>query len=465
MADGPRPVVEGPIPGKALTQFAPYDLSELGYLEEEYLVSGQAQAYARVGEGQWSVAPADRSEYRTRFVVRRPLDPSRFNGTVIVEWFNVTGGSDVEPDWALMHRHIMREGFAWVGASVQKAGLDGGGIMEGQNHIKALDPDRYGSLIHPGDAYSYDMYSQIGRIIRDSADEGPLGPLVAARLLASGHSQSAAFLVTYVNAVDPIAAVSDGFLVHGRGATGSELDGFRAGRSTGADPSAQTPTLIREDLRVPVLTLQTETDVCVLGSGYTRQPDNDRFRLWEVAGSAHAETYLLVASRADTGTLTPEELAAMLDPTVGLANFPTPTPICSGPQQHYVGHAALAALDRWVRDGTAPAKAARLESTADGAGLVLGPSGIAVGGIRTPWVDVPVATLSGLQDGEGAGMTFLFGTTKSFSAEQLAELYPGGRESYLKQFGDSLDATVRQGFLLDTDASEIRALAAASFPG
>jgi hypothetical protein len=465
MTDGPRPVVEGPIPGTALTQFAPYDLSELGYLEEEYLVSGRAQAYAPAGEGQWSVSPVGRSEYRTRFVVRRPLDASRFNGTVIVEWFNVTGGSDVEPDWALMHRHIMREGFAWVGASVQKAGLDGGGVLAGQNHIKALDPDRYGSLVHPGDAYSYDMYSQIGRILRDSAEGGPLGPLVAARLLASGHSQSAAFLVTYVNTVDPIAAVYDGFLVHGRGATGSELDGFRAGRSTGADPTTQTPVPIREDVRVPVLTLQSETDVCVLGGGYARQPDGEKFRLWEVTGSAHAETYLLAACRTDTGALTPEELAALLDPSGGLANFTTSAPINSGPQSHYVGHAALAALERWVRGGTAPPEAARLETTDDGTGLVLGPNGIAVGGIRTPWVDVPVATLSGLQDGGGEGMTFLFGTTKSFSPALLAELYPGGRESYLARFGDSLDATIGRGFLLEADAPEIRALAAAAFPG
>jgi hypothetical protein len=458
------------MPGKAATQFAPYDLSELGYVEEEYFVSGEAQAYALLGEerrdGQWSLTPADRSEYRTRFVVRRPVDPSRFNGTLIVEWFNVTGGTDVEPDWALMHRHIMREGFAWVGASVQKAGIDGGGVMEGQNHLKALAPDRYGTMNHPGDAYSYDMFSQIGRILRDEGEGGPLGPLAPARLIACGHSQSAAFLVTYLNAVDPIAAVYDGFLVHGRGATGSKLDGFRLpSRPTGGNRPAVAPMLIREDVRVPVLVLQSETDVCVLGSGQARQPDNDRIRLWEVAGSAHAETYLLVACRADTGALAPEELAAMLDPTAGLANFPTASPVASGPQQHYVGHAALAGLDRWVRDGTPPPEAARLERTDGGASLVVGPHGIAVGGIRTPWVDVPVATLSGLQEGGGEGMTFLFGSTKPFSSADLAKLYPGGVAFFLARFGESLDAAVEHGFLLEADTAEIRALAAASFPG
>jgi hypothetical protein len=469
------PVVEGPVPGKATTQFAPYDLSELGYVEEEYFVSGQAQAYAPLGEGRgdgrWSLSAVERSGYRTRFVVRRPLDPSRFNGTFIVEWLNVSGGTDAEPDWALMHRHIIRDGFAWVGASVQKAGIDGGGLIEGENHLKVLSPDRYNTMSHPGDAYSYDMFSQIGRILRDNVIGGPLGPLAVARLIACGHSQSAAFLVTYLNAVDPIAAVYDGYLVHGRGATVANVDGSwprgpMADDSPASDRPTVHPALIREDVRVPVLTLQSETDVAMLGGGQARQPDRDRIRLWEVTGSAHAETYLLVASHADTGALASEELAALLDPTAGLARFPTEVPIASGPQQHYVSHAALARLEEWIRDGTPPPEAPRLESTDDGAGFVLDQNGIAVGGIRTPWVDVPTATLSGLgQEGGAGGMAFLFGTTKRFSTAKLAELYPGGLESYLTCFGDSLDAVVERGFMLEADTAENRALAAAAFPG
>lgn len=468
------PVVEGPIPGKAALQFAPYDLSELGYIEEEYIVSGEARAYAPVnearGDDRWSLSAADRSEYRSRFVVRRPMDPSRFNGTLIVEWLNVSGGTDAEPDWALMHRHIMRDGFAWVGASVQKAGIDGGGLIEGENHIKVLSPDRYSTLVHPGDAYSYDMFSQIGRILRDNAKGGPLSPLVVRHLIASGHSQSAAFLVTYLNAFDPIAEVYDGYLVHGRGATVANVDGSwprgpLADDNAASDRPAVAPALVREDVRVPVLTLQSETDVALLGGVQARQPDRDRIRLWEVTGSAHAETYLLIASHADTGALAPEELAALLDATAGLARFPTEVPIASGPQQHYVGHAALAGLDRWVRDGTPPPEAPRLESTDGGASFVLDHNGIAVGGIRTPWVDVPTATLSGLGQGNlGEGMAFLFGTTQRFSTAHLAELYPGGREAYLTRFGDSLDAAVELGFILEADAAEIRALAAAAFP-
>ena len=340
--------VRGPVPGTPALQFAPYDLGALGYLEEEFFVSGRAEAFAsdnpEVAGAQ--VSPVDSADYLTRLVVRRPIDPARCNGSVIVEWLNVSGGIDVEPDWALSHRHIIREGFAWVGASVQKAGIDGGGLMEGENHLKALFPERYQTLVHPGDSYSFDMYSQIGRLLRGG--DVPLAPLAPDRLIGAGHSQSAAFLVRYINDIDPLAGVFDGFYVHGRGATGARLDGWRipprdgAGGEQSGDLMNGVPTPIRDDVRVPVLTLQSETDVVLLGGGRARQPDNDSFRLWEITGSAHAETYLLVASREDTGRESPAELATLLNATEGVsALFPTKVPIASGPQQHYVSHAAF----------------------------------------------------------------------------------------------------------------------------
>jgi len=474
------PLVEGPINGTAFTAYASFDLAALGYLEEEYFLSGQAQAYeidgARGSDGRWSVSPgpAGAAVYTTRIVVRRPLDAHRFNGTVTVEWLNVSAGTDSEPDWACTHRHLIREGFAWVGISAQKAGIDGGGLAAGP-HLKSVDPDRYKTLNHPGDAFSYDIFSQAGRVLRDSRERGPLGPLSPARVIAMGESQSAAFLVTYINAIDPVARVYDGYLVHGRGAAGANFDGFRTSPVTTVGGSAPDPAAaraaaarigerIRDDVRVPVLTLQSETDVASMGGGLARSLDGERFRLWEVAGAAHADTYLIKGAFQDTGAIGADELAAALAPTAEVHGFNTGTPINSGPQQHYVSQAALAQLDSWVRGGAAPSEAARLELTEEGSAFVADQHGIALGGIRTPWVDVPVAVLSGLGQEGGAGFTFLFGTTRAFSAQQLGQLYPGGRDSYLKQFGESLAQAVNRGFILEADAAEIKLLAAAAYP-
>jgi len=58
-------------------------------------------------------------------MVRRPIDPERFNGTVVVEWINVTGGTDINPGWMLLRRQILRDDYAYVGVSAQPWGHAG----------------------------------------------------------------------------------------------------------------------------------------------------------------------------------------------------------------------------------------------------------------------------------------------------------------------------------------------------
>jgi hypothetical protein len=222
-----------------------------------------------------------------------------------------------------------------------------------------------------------------------------------------------------------------------------------------------TGEVIRSDGRAPTLVLQSETDVVYLGSLRADQRDGPNLRLWEVAGSAHADTYLLVAGHHDDGARTPDELAALLAPTRELAMGSCDTPINAGPQQHYVGMAALAALDEWVRGGQTPPAAPRLDRA--GSELVRDGWGIATGGIRSPWVDVPTATLSGLGQ-TGDGFAVLFGTTRPFDDATLSSLYPAGRGEYMAAFAASLDRTIAEGFIRAADREEILAIAAASWP-
>jgi hypothetical protein len=457
------------IPGKAPDLMGAFDLSALGYTETEYLVTGTATAYRLEGErgtdGRWKVTAGAEADFRTRILVRRPLDAGRFSGTVVVEWNNVSAGIDGSPAWILLHRHLAAQGHVWVGVSAQRAGVDGGGIVEGL-HLKVLEPDRYEVLAHPGDAWSFDMFTQAGRLLRLPAGEGPLGDLDADRVLALGESQSAACLVTYINAVDPLAQVFDGFFVHGRPGRGVSIDGvFQPTRDMEAVTQAISSAgeSIRSDVRVPVLVLQSETDVVLLGGGRADQPDTDRIRVWEIAGAAHADTYIANAGRHDDGKIGVEEFAAMLRPTANLLIGKTDFPINSGPQQHYVGQAALAHLVGWVSDGTAPLHAPRLEVDPARPGFLVDDVGIARGGIRTPWVEVPTAVLSGLGQ-SGETFALLFGRTEPFDEQALAERYPGGRSEYLERFEAALDATVAAGFILDDDRSEILGVAAASYP-
>jgi hypothetical protein len=461
------------VPGSPVLLLGSFDLAPLGYTTEEFFVSGTASSYklsgAPTADGRWNAVPAETASYATRIVVVRPTDPKKFNDTVVVEWLNVSGGADGSPDWNAVHREIIRSGYAYVGVSAQKVGVEGGANVMGMaaNPLKKANPQRYGSLSHPGDAFSYDIFSQAGRILRTADGSTVLGGLVPKRVIAMGESQSAVFLTTYVNAVDPLAKVYDGFLIHSRFGSAPSLEGGSMGAST-------VPSFVkyRIDLRVPVITVITETDL--LGGrlpGYhgARQPDNERLRVWEVPGTSHADNYTFTVGFIDSGSTPLEKLAAGYAPTAKILGIDLAKSGNNAPQHHYVTEAALWNLDRWIRIGEAPPKAApmKLDGGADASAppsLVLDANGLAEGGVRTPWVDVPTSRLSGVGNSGGA-LASLAGVCEPFDAATLDRLYPGGKSAYMRKFEDSLASAIKAGFILPADKQEILDLAAIAYRG
>ena len=412
-----------------------------GWVEEEYAIEGTAVAYqgSLPADGRATLCEATTADYRTRVVTRRPADAATFSGTVVVEWLNVSGGVDAGPDFTYLADELVRRGHAWVGVSAQHISIEGGPVLVSAPGgeaagagvgLRKIDPARYGSLHHPGDAFSYDIYTQVGRLLRGA---GLLGPLTPKHLLAVGESQSAFLLTTYVNGIQPLAGQYDGFLIHSRGGGAAPLGEAGAGVEL-IDAILGEPMQIREDLAVPVFVVETETDVLfLLGYQAARRPDGDRFRAWEVAGAAHADLYLLGA-------------AAEL--------FDCPLPVNDGPA-HFVAKAALRHLVAWVEDGTAPPAADLLQ--VDGADYARDDDGIALGGIRTPLVDVPLDTLSGAPQ-EGAVACMLFGSTTPLAPDRVAELY-ASPEAYLDAYAAAADAAVEAGFALDDDRGALMDMA------
>ena len=221
------------------------------------------------------------------------------------------------------------------------------------------------------------------------------------------------------------------------------------------------PVLIREDVRVPILMFITETDLMLPVVGYlpARQRETARIRTWEVAGTAHADTYTLLGGAIDTGNATAAQLASIFAALDALFGQKLARPINAAPQHHYVLQAALDALDRWVSTGKPPPPTPRLAVNQT---LTLYSNGNATGGIRTPWADVPIATHSGLGQ-SGGGFTMLFGSTMMFDVATLRQLYPGGRDSYVRQFGAALDTAIASGVILAADYNEILAVAMVMF--
>lgn len=411
------------------------------YTEEEYFFSGTATAFERDpsapawdSTGNWTARPSTTivpAAYESRMIVRRPTDPTKFNGIVVVEWLNVTAQIDLAPDYGYYQNELLRDGFIWVGVSAQSIGVNGSLLLGTNFGLKAWDPVRYGPLVHPGDNYCYDIYSQAVQAILHPVGVNPLGSsaYVIKGILADGESQSAGRMVTYFNAIQPLAQVFDGFLIHSTGSTGSGL-------FAGAGGSVPSPSLLRTDQQ-PVLVFETETDT--VGHFSARQPDSSSYRLWEGAGTAHVDSYDLASFMSDPVNPEPSY-------PVNSCAFPINTA-----HERYLMDAALVRLSQWIKGGTLPPTAAPIDVVA---GAIQRDSlGIALGGIRLPEIDVPTLTQQGVGN-TGTAFCILFGRTLPLPVS-LDSLYRN-HGKYVSQFVQATSELEKAGFLLDPDAEEAK---------
>jgi len=447
------PAVEAPPAiGEPVLISTSFDLASQGYVQEEFFLSGTASAFSNLNElgsdGFWEVEPAATADYRTRVLVYRPDDAADFSGTAVVEWLNVTNGFDVPAGWGVGHVEALRRGHAWINVTAQRVGIEGAEDPVLPLNLLAADPERYASLAHPGDSFSYDIFTQVTAAIR-AGEGGILGDLQADVVLATGESQSASRLLTYINAIQPLYNAYDGFIVDSR---------YDSSQPLAQEPQVAIPApervLFRDDLETPVINFQAETDVIALGAVDERQPDSAFFRLWEVTGSAHNDNYQLVSGRDDVGVGAGKAVVVENDLILGV--FACERPINSGPYP-WVYMAALNALEHWVRSGEPAAEAERMAVTDDQGDFRYDAVGNVLGGLRTPYVDAPAARLSGELNVGRVGCR-LSGTTALFDAATMASRYVD-REGYRTAVADAADAAVAAGHLLSEDAERIKAAA------
>jgi hypothetical protein len=442
--------VDGPIVGGTGKPYGgPPDGVPDGYVMEEFLLSGTASSYRPVSgttpglDGLWEVEPAEEAEYCTRLYVVRPADPGDFNGVVLVNWQNVTAGVDlgVPPREAYA-------GYAWVGVTTQRVAIEGqpslGAGMPATSGLPSADPERYGSLHHPGDAFSYDIFTQAGRLLAPGRVIGvvdPLGGLEPTTILALGGSQSAMRLGSYLNLVHQRERVFDGFFpnVHwGMCPPPPDQSLFESFLPTGDGLTAGSAQ-IRDDGEVPVLVLCTESEAPNMYP--VRQPDTDTFRYWEMAGTAHASGAGFDALIAATEGLNLAAFAEELSP--------------NEVQWDYVADAALRHLVRWVQHGEAPPRFPMIDfDPGPPAAIRRDEFGNAIGGIRLP--DLEAAT--GRHRGSNDANVFaaLMGESVPFTAAELSTRYQGGREDYLQIWDGAVDRLETAGLDLGPDAAALR---------
>jgi hypothetical protein len=456
----------------------PVDLAKQGYVEEEFFIAGLASRYNTPAGDRGSVLDGEH-QYTTRLVVRRPRQASRFNGTAIVEWYNVSQGHDGEFEWFQSYEHFLQAGFAWVGISTQAVGV---------NALKEWSPARYGALDVSrggtviGDALSYDVFSGAALAIRGKSNKDVMGGLHVQRLIATGHSQSAGRLYTYFHSVHPLTSkMYDAVLLHGGG-----------GR-------------VSHDLNVKVFKYLDESDVT--GQANARIADSPGYRQWEVAGSSHLDAQfsrsmaalgLRVSGMRPVEGSPPISSASISGGEKGNgpggngagAENDGPNGGCAQPPfsrvpSYHALNAAFDATHRWLVDGVAPPSAPPIElkqlppetsaasAPADGGrgrggrgGAPPGPRwdivrdemGLARGGIRLAAMAAPIAKNTGdnvgsvgVPAGAGERNCRLMGSSEPFDAARLATLYPT-HDAYVARVKDAAEKVLTAGFITKADA-------------
>ncbi len=435
------PDVTGPLPATATSYpfgaadhtLVPEDLSTVGYVEKEYLVSGKANVYDWPAPGPAVVRTPD-APYTTRILVRRPADVSRFSGNVVVEMLNPSNLFDLNIGWAMAHRQMVRNGDAWVGITAKPISVQA---------LKNFDPVRYAALSFANplplsdprncavvaadssrtteNGLVWDINSQVGSLLRSSGSANPLsygrsGRPPVTHVYGFGYSQTGGFLYNYINAIHPLDVARNG----GRPTYDGYIVAVAGGAFVGAVPMNQCvpapplgdPRRQFRDVGVPIIHIMSQSDY-LIGIG-ARRPDSDvpqdRYRSYEMAGAGHA---------------TPDELYFAAAPAdIIRAGRAVPPMSCNeGPRSRFPSRiffdAALRNLDWWVRYGIAPPHADPI--TVVGGAPVLDRFGNVTGGLRSPYVDVPTSTWTGRST--GASFCFIAGHEIPLPASQLAELY------------------------------------------
>jgi hypothetical protein len=458
----PVPRAEGPIPataqsypfGAANHERVPEDLAAIGYVEEEFFVSGVANVYDWPEPGPAVVRTAG-APYTTRVLIRRPASAARFSGNAIVEMLNPSNLFDLNIGWAMSHAQMVRNGDAWVGITAKPVSVA---------TLRSFDPDRYRRLSWQNplpldnprncekvaadsardteNGLVWDIYTQVGAWLRSRASSNPLLYAAAAhpvqRLYAWGYSQTGSFLYTYINAVHPLVVKNDGRPM---------FDAFLIAVSSGPSPINQCaapipagdPRRTIRNARVPVVRVMSQSDY--LSGINARRADSDdpadRYRNYEIAGSGHA---------------TPDELTAAAAPgDIEKGGRTVPPMACNeGPRSRFPNgpafNAILRNLDEWVRGGT-PAPRAEPIHVRDGK-PVLDQFGNVTGGIRSPYVDVPTSTWNG--NSTGPSFCRIAGHEVPFDTARLRELYPD-EQSYVRAVSDSVNRLVRDRWLVRED--------------
>lgn len=438
------------------------DLNKYGYREEEFYLQGIAPAITAAGENRFDVP------YTTRILVRKPADPARFNGTVIIEpfsWFGERGAG-----WILTRDYLLRRGYAYVGYTLntnqprvdpkfmadtpaaeaeqiaQYGRIVNFDFMRRYDYARYAplgtyyDPEHFsrGTAPDPFPPQSQGIAAQLALLLKTPATQGPLAGFDVQRI--------------YVNSWAVTAQVWMDYLDQGRHQQWRMpddtplIDAYMTGRMAYGEVGGEVMRLPRQMPEgVPFVTVYSQSELMhdvFEGIALPADTDSPQLRYYEVTGMPHLRL-------ADLGTDHTERLAA----DIGKGNDPRCQTLYDEPAELVVS-ALLDRMDRWVREGTPMPKAPRV--VRDGKAAARAPAtGNLQGGVRPPWVQVPSAVY--LTDQE-TGCGLIYDTKVAYAKDVLGRHYANFNR-YAQKFEEAKAVSIQEGYLLPEDAAGLQPVA------
>lgn len=452
----------------------PIDIKkDYGYTEKEFFQSGKANVYD-LGSDERAVVSSSGHSYATRLLVRYPSDPAKFSGRVFIDILNASSGVDLEDTWRRSWNHMMLSGDAYVGITSKSLTADA---------LKKFDPTRYADINWKVDGKNedglfWDMLSQLGTQLRKPGTGGILGSLKPQFVYLGGQSQSGFYMNTYLTAfTDRLEKAGpdgkplfDGYL-------NLVGPGSMPLRSESGVPSVSVPKKLYQTTSVPQIVLMSEAESRFAGGGggggfpvfppYSRRADansaTDKFRFYEVAGAPHADptspiipinTEIAKAKADGTGRAPKAYFTGHEEPALQLDDFVT---------------GALENLHAWAAKGI-PAPAAQsnwmwYSITKDAKGNdvhdpLRDQLGNALGGLRSPLIDVPLYQYLGTGKTAAGGTALDWGSMIRFPDTTINVLYDGSCTKYLARFNAAADALLSGAYIVKHDADKMKTLGA-----
>ncbi len=445
----------------------------MGYVQDEYQMSGTANVYENTSPDGFGIQIRTAGvAYVTRILIRRPANAAAFSGNVFVEMLNPSATYDLATGWQTQWSQLINDGDIWVGVTCRQVIIDSGAPLH--TGLKKFDPVRYANLTFNGHERElcWDVFAQLGYMLKTSAATIPtLTGYTVNRVIAHGYSQTGAMLITFINFFDQyFVPIFDGYNpMAAGGPVWMNDDDIATMVGFNGNPPDDARRFIRQDIGKPIIHIVTESEINLqaaspfLGAIITRQADSDAnlFRHYEIAGGCHINL-------GGYQTFPP---AAHIQGALG---FPAEW-CCSEPigtisdyHQEAIFHGAYVNLKAWILNhATLPPKAAAYITTGAAPTYTIArdANGNALGGVRSPWLDIPTKTYSpamtpcptcGLTCGAFSAFCPLFGKMASLSCSKITGLYANAA-AYSTAFNTSVDTLVAAKWFVANDTATIKA--------